>query len=457
MGTIPVDRASDADLAFLAMDAGPVPEQFGAAVLLDPGGEFDPARAERLLAERLAAVPRLGQRLFRPPPGCGRAVWADDDRFDPRRHLSRLACPSPGDEQALVDTAVRLVVDRLPRDRPLWRAALVTGLAGGRVALVVVLHHAVADGIGGLAVLRDLADPAGPAVAPAARVPRPRPGARQLAADAWAARRHAVRRARTTWRQLRASMAAGGGLRPERAAPCSLLRPTGPRQRMTVVHADVAAVRAAAHRLGGTVNAALVTVVARALHTVLRHRAEAVGRVMVAVPVAARRETVSSGLGNKVSPLVLAVPTAARPAEQVAGVAAAVRARRGLATGPPPIALLGAAFRIAAGLGGYRWYMTRQRRIHTVVSYVHGPDVPLRFAGAPIRAVIPLAVSQAGNLTVRFEALSYAGTLTVTALTDPDAFPDVPVLARALRAELDALTAVTVPCPGPGSPPGGAG
>jgi WS/DGAT C-terminal domain len=35
---------------------------------------------------------------------------------------------------------------------------------------------------------------------------------------------------------------------------------------------------------------------------------------------------------------------------------------------------------------------------------------------------------------------SYAGTLTISAITDPDHFPDHPGLTDALRAELDQIT-----------------
>ena len=36
--------------------------------------------------------------------------------------------------------------------------------------------------------------------------------------------------------------------------------------------------------------------------------------------------------------------------------------------------------------------------------------------------------------------LSYAGTLTLTAIIDPDHFPDPATLTDALRAELDQIT-----------------
>ena len=120
-------------------------------------------------------------------------------------------------------------------------------------------------------------------------------------------------------------------------------------------------------------------------------------------------------------------------------VAAQVRAGRENATGPPPIAIVGPAFRLAAALGGYRWYLNHQHRLHTLVSHVRGPDRPVAFGGAAVRAIIPVGVGEAGNVTAGFEVLSYAGTLTVTATVDPDRFPDLSTLTDALRDELVAL------------------
>ena len=51
-----------------------------------------------------------------------------------------------------------IVATPLNKNAPLWAAVLVTGLADGRTALVLVLHHALADGVGGLAVLANLVD-----------------------------------------------------------------------------------------------------------------------------------------------------------------------------------------------------------------------------------------------------------------------------------------------------------
>jgi len=70
---------------------------------------------------------------------------------------ARWRAPSRGDERALI-------LSPLPRAAPLWRAVLVTGVADAGLALVLVLHYALADGVGGLAVLASLIDaPANPA------------------------------------------------------------------------------------------------------------------------------------------------------------------------------------------------------------------------------------------------------------------------------------------------------
>lgn len=52
---------------------------------------------------------------------------------------------------------------------------------------------------------------------------------------------------------------------------------------------------------------------------------------------------------------------------------------------------------------------------------------------------IPVALAAGGNITVYFDVLSYAGTLTVTAIVDPDRFPDLGALTNGLRAELDLI------------------
>src|SRR5262245_7552741 len=272
-----IERASATDRAILALDVGDVPEQLAVILVLDQAGGFDVQRVRGLIARRLPAIPRLRQRLVRVPFGCGGPVWADDPRFDIGRHVRAVPCPGPGDERALLDVALPLVTSWLPLSAPLWAATLVTGLAGGRAGLVIVLHHAMADGVGGLAVLASLVD--GAPDTPAAAYPRPAPARAALAREAFGARLRAPRQVGWSWQLLRASMAAGGGLRPPRAAPCSLNQRTGPRRRMAVVQADAAVLRAAAREHGATTNDAILVAASGALGQVLAARGECVDTI----------------------------------------------------------------------------------------------------------------------------------------------------------------------------------
>ena len=437
LGRPVIERASASDRAFLAMDSGTVPEQFGVILRLDQAGGFDLSRARRLIAERLPAVPRLRQRLIRAPFGCGGPTWVDDPQFNIRSHVRTVACGEPGDERALLGTALAVIAAPLPRTAPLWSAVLVTGLADGAVALVLVLHHALADGAGGLAVLANLVD--APASASSVCFPRPAPTAAGLAREAFLRRLRALRHSRQSWHLLRTSMGAGGGLRPPRAAPCSLNQQTGSHRHLAVVRAEAATLKAAAHRHGATTNDAILVAVAGALHQVLKTRGEDVGTLVVTVPVSGRRPASGPALGNMVSPMLVPVPATGDLGQRLEQVAAQVRAHKAAATGPPPIAVLGWLFRPLAAFGGYHWYMNHQHRFHTLVSHVRGPAEPVTFGGSPITAAIPVGVAEGGNVTAYFEVLSYAGTLTLTAITDPDHFPDPGTLTDALHAELDQI------------------
>jgi WS/DGAT/MGAT family acyltransferase len=365
-------------------------------------------------------------------------VWVDAPGFDPARHVRLRRCAAPGDGQALLDVAADVISEPLPRSRPLWAAAFVSGLVGGQVGLVLVLHHVLADGIDGLAILGRLVDGSEPG--PTRIFPQPAPTRRRLATEAFRSRLRSLHRFRAAGRALRTTVAGGSGGRVPRAAECSILHVTGTRRRFAAVSAELAPLRAAGRRHGGTVNDVLLTAVGGALHTLLKQRGEQVGAFRVAVMVAGRRSASAEAPGNQAVPLLVDVPGTGTPAERLERMSGAVRAARESTTDRSPVAVSPTLLRLLAEVGLYRLYLRHQHRLHTLVSNVHGPDRPLTFDGVPVRALIPVAVSEAGNLTVTVLALSYAGTLTVTVTADPDLVPDLPVLTAALEAELDALT-----------------
>ena len=457
----------------------------GALLVLDTPPEFDVAAAGRVLGARVCAVPRLRQRLYRAPPGCGRPYWADDPRFDARSHIRQVRCPPPGDERALLNLAAAELVKPLPSSRPLWSAIFVTGLADGGTGLLVVVNHVLADGVAGLAVLAalldapdhsgtdrglDAADHSGTDRGQGAPdltrrgqgalhltgrgqgtigtadnskmrdFPVPPPGLRALAADAWAGRARILAPPLGGLRRLRQGLAELGARPPRRLAPTSLNQPTGAQRRLDVVSADLATVREVAHAHGGTVNDLVLGVVAGALADLLASRGELLREVTVSVPVSARRATGTGQLGNQIGVMPVTVPADGDLGARVRRIGVITRQRKSQARGASA-ALFVPGFRLLARAGVLRWYFDHQRRVHTFVTNLSGPAEPVTFSGAPVRAVIAVPATT-GNVTVTIAVLSYAGTVRVTVLSDPARVPDAPVLVAALRRALSAAAVV---------------
>lgn len=150
-----------------------------------------------------------------------------------------------------------------------------------------------------------------------------------------------------------------------------------------------------------------------------------------------RRSTTAAAPGNQVAPIFVPVPVVGDLQERLERVAAAVQHGRSTANQPPP-GTVATAMRWAARLGLLRRYMTRQRRMHTMISSVHGPDECITTGGSRVASIVPLASAETGNVRVSFDVLSYAGTVTVTIVADPD-LSDLSDLAGALGRELDAM------------------
>lgn len=405
----------------LASDVGPVPFNVGALLLLDADSHQAAALAD-LLADRAARVPRLSQRLVTPTAAWQRPWWQHLPYLDLRSRVEVRAATAPGDRDALLTDAVALLTQPLPRTAPLWRATVLTGLRERRCALVLVLHHVLADGIGGLAVLAALADGA---AAPEADG-RPAPGA---ASD----------RVGDRWASVRRGLRELGGGRPQAAPATSLNRPTGRSRALVTADADLRTVRAAARAAGATVNDVLLVAATGAASEVLGARGESPTELVVSVPVSARAAASAGDLGNRVGVMPVRVPLAGERAQRLAAVARATGQQRSQSGGRgASAALVGPVFRVLAATGLLRWFVDRQRLVNLFLTNLRGPSGHLRVGGATVTEVVPLTSTQ-GNVGLAFAALSYAGRLTVTAVLDPEVVTERDLLGRALQAELDAL------------------
>ena len=234
----PIERLSLDDRLNLDTDVGPAPVHLGAVITFAPHRPLDHLEALAELAERFSRVERLRQRPVQPRAGGGRPIWADDPELCLSHHLTHQVCPAPGDERALLDLASELLTEHLPADHPLWRAVLVSGLSSGDLALVVVAHHALADGLGGLALLAVLVDggPPAPPLAP----PRPPPGTARLVLDNVRHRVRGVINLPGRLARLPGALRAFVAGSPGHAEPTSLLCPAGSRPSREGVRTDLA-------------------------------------------------------------------------------------------------------------------------------------------------------------------------------------------------------------------------
>jgi diacylglycerol O-acyltransferase / wax synthase len=432
-----IERAGPMDLTVLAADRASVPANVGAILIFDGAGPA-PDEVRALLQERVPPIPRLRQTLRRAPAGCGRPVWVDDPAFSVAEHFHHLSWPDDGSDRALFDLATDLLGRPLRADRPLWRAVLLT--SPQRAALIVVIHHVLADGVGGLAILAALADERPDR--PARAFPLRPPSTRELAAEANRARIRALRSLPGGLRRARAGLRELGvgrtRLRP--VERLSLLRPTSDRRRLTPVVVALDDVVTVARRHGGTVNDVVLAAITGALLDMLNARGEHPGHLVVSVPVSGRRSADVDGLGNNTGVRPIAVPATADDLTRLAEIVAATTAVSRTSTRAASAAPLGWAFRMLRRAGLVQWFIDHQRLVHTFETNLRGPATARHLAGHRIGALVPL-VATPGNLGVTFAVLSYAGTLTVSVIADPGIVPEQDALADALHRAVTRLTA----------------
>ncbi len=138
------------DSMFLLGESRDHPMHVGGLLLFQPPEGEDASDLRSMFAEALSreepAGPLWCKRPTRSLFTLGQWAWEDDPRFSIDYHVRFNALPSPGTMDDLWELVSRLHASLLDRTRPLWEMHLIEGLADGRYALYVKIHHALADG-----------------------------------------------------------------------------------------------------------------------------------------------------------------------------------------------------------------------------------------------------------------------------------------------------------------------
>lgn len=447
--------------------------------MLDPaerGPALTVAHLRALVDARLARVPRLRQRLAPTPFGLASPIWVDDPQFDVAEQVRAVATDAaagpdePIDRGHLRSIVARVMSERLDPARPLWRIDVVEHLEGGGAALVIRLHHCMADGHASVQILSALlldAEPEpGPGPGPALErepdaiapwAPTPAPGAARLLA--LAARDRLAGAVAGTARAGGSLVTPGSWLAAGRTAarvPATLRREFARSQtasplataigdERTVAFASVSLVEAkrieTAFGEGVTVNDVVLTAVAGGLRRWLAHSGAGVADFRVKVPVSLHgRNGVSDALANRDSLMFVDLPLVENdPVRRLLAISAETRARKR----DHDAETLDALFRDLAHVSGrlermaQRWAMS-PRVFALSVSNVPGPPEPRFVAGRRLRELYSLA-EVASRHALRASVISADGTLFFGLCADAAAVVDLDLVASGIEDELAAL------------------
>jgi diacylglycerol O-acyltransferase / wax synthase len=459
-----ITRLTAFDLMFLRLESPDWPCHYGGLAivagerLLDASGQLRLDEIRSRLDRRVARVPQLRRRIHHPGPLQGGPLWVDDDLFDISHHVRELVVDPPGDELALLEATDRVYRQLLDRRRPLWELWFLTGLGDGRVGVLLKLHHAVADGLGAVAIIGALFDrePDASDPEPGPPLEAPIPADRALVADRLAevlrSVRLAARRVAHPFELLRSvhftGLVARRYLGAKPAPRTSLNRPVRSGRRIRYLRLDLSTVKQVAHAHGGTVNDVVLSLWAGGLGALLVSRGEPVAGVelVTGLAVSLRPSTVhAESVDNRVGAVMLRLPVG--DAEPTGRLEQIVDRTRKAKAQQEPVAVMGPMARLAATPLG-RCYTAHQRANNLITTNVIGPDAPVYVLGARVLMILPI-IELVGNIGLTLCAFSYDGELSLVVTADAAAFPDLDVLMEAMGREWRGLVAGST-----GGPPG---
>lgn len=406
-------------------------------------------------------VPRLRQRVVGNMFSLAPPRWELDPNFDLRYHVRWAHLGGAGTERDVLDLAEPIAMQGFDRARPLWEFVVVEGLADGRAAMIQKLHHAITDGVGGIAIamlLLDLERDPEEEDTPMPPLPKGKvftPAERTVDALTHIARRNLgiARRAGRTLTGA-ASTAAGDPVSLVRTAgdtAASVARMLAPASkplsplmtsRSLSVHFEtltfpLGGLKAAAKKADGRLNDAFVAGVAGGLHRYHELHGVEAGSLRMNMPINVRSEETENVAGNQFAPARFPVPLDIDdPVERMQAVRELVAGQRG----EPALALLepmsGLLNRLPTTVTT-SIFGSMLKGIDFTTSNVPGAPIPVFMGGAQIVSMFPFGplAGAAVNVTL----LSNQDDVHLGINCDLAAVPDPTALRDCLQEAFDEL------------------
>ena len=473
------ERMSKVDTAWLRMDCPSNLMMINGVWTVSPGIAL--AALRERVQERLLQYPRFRQRVVEDAAG---ATWVDDQRFDIAAHVQSARLPRrKGESQqaALQRFVGDLATQPLDPKRPLWHFYLVEdftgddGLAGS--ALVVRLHHCIADGIALISVTMSIVD--GGAEPPKRRKKAPASAedwiadtlikpftgmtvkALDMVGESAAKSLHVLLDPeKAVQHGLAGSMdAARLGYQLVSDAAALALMPDDSATRLKGVPGNAKRVawcpplplddvKAIGKALNCSVNDVLLSCVAGAIGGYLRqHGDDTTGQeIRAMIPVNLRPIEEAWKLGNHFGLVPLVLPIGIEnPVERVYEVRSRMQALKG-STQP----LLAFGLLAVAGLlikpAQDALLNLFSRKTTAVMTNVPGPREPIHLCGARVTQCM-FWVPQSGNVGLGVSILSYGGGVQFGVITDTQLCPDPQQIIDAFAPEFAALSTLTLMLP----------
>ena len=466
------ERMSKVDTAWLRMDSPSNQMMIVGVWTLKPGIQYQDLC--RRVEERLLKYNRFRQRVVQDAVG---AAWVEDAGFDIHRHVVRDKLPKRprGQEQiALQDRVGELAVRPLDQEHPLWQMHLVEDYRGGS-ALVVRIHHCIADGIALISVTMSLVDGGAPPPE------RKRSTATPAAAEDWIA--HTLIKP-FTGMTVKALGAAGEGavrslglLRdPQKGIAGSLelaklayqvlsdaaalaLMPDDSKTRLKgkpgtakrvawCQPIPLDEVKAVGKALNCSINDVLLSCVAGAIGEYLKSLGDDVSgqEIRAMIPINLRPLDQAYKLGNRFGLVPLVLPIGMdNPIERVYEVRSRMNALKG-STQP----LLAFGLLAVAGLlikpAQEAMLSLFGKKTTAVMTNVPGPRDKLLFLGATLEQSM-FWVPQSGDIGLGVSILSYGGGVQFGVITDTLLCPDPQKIIDEFEPEFAKLSLVTLMLP----------
>ena len=124
-------------------------------LLFDQSADVDALK--QLMAERFLTFGRFRQKLKHTRWAFSDWRWVDDPAFDIDNHIHHRQLLAPNDQAVLQNAISELVSQPLDMTIPLWQVDVLDGFGDG-CAIVVRVHHSIADGIALVFVLLSILD-----------------------------------------------------------------------------------------------------------------------------------------------------------------------------------------------------------------------------------------------------------------------------------------------------------